>query len=104
MKHLHAGQPLPYRTLSEEERAEIKTELVWLEEDLLRRRSKLRYWSYRKGQAEADPEIPSDLREATLFYHEQAERLVASGNRLRAYLLLQLKEQPAYAPGYHYTQ
>ena len=103
MKPIRAGQPFPYRTLSVEERAGIQTELEWLEGDLRRRRDKLRFWARHRQHAAEDPDYPEDLRKGVEKYHAQAEDLVASGERLRGYLLLQLKDQPEYAPAYHYA-
>lgn len=103
MKPIHAGQPFPYRTLSAEERAEIEAELLWLEGDLRRRREKLRFWARHSRHAVEDPDYPEDLRQSVEKFYAQAEELVASGERLRGYLLLQLKDQPEYAPAYHYA-
>ena len=83
--------------------AEISAELEWLERDLRRRREKLRFWARHKRNADGDPTYPEDMRLAAYKWHAQAESLVASGERVRSYLLLQLKDQPEYAPAYHYS-
>lgn len=103
MTSIHRGPAFPSAELSEEELKALRAELAWLEEDLKRRRDKLRHWDRRRQQIAAHPGIPEDLRAAADHWHAQAENLVSTGERLRAYLLLQLKEQPEYADAYHYT-
>ncbi|MBB2905270.1 hypothetical protein FHR76_001614 [Rhizobium sp. RAS22] len=89
--------------MSDEQRAATRKKLAWLENDLIRRRKRLAYWTMRKEQAETLPGIPDDLREKTLHFHARAEKLVASGEKLRAYLIVELQEQPEHLPAYHYA-
>lgn len=89
--------------MSDERREKARKELAWLETDLIRRRKRLAYWSFRKHQAETIPDIPEDLREGAFYFHMRAQELVNSGERLRAYLVIELQEQPAHQPAYHYA-
>ncbi|WIC85857.1 hypothetical protein [Agrobacterium tumefaciens] len=89
--------------MSEEQRAKARAELAWLETDLIRRRKRLAYWTRRKQQAETLPDIPEDLREGAFYFHMRAQELVNSGERLRAYLVIELQEQPDHQPAYHHA-
>lgn len=89
--------------MSEEQREKARAELAWLETDLIRRRKRLAYWTRRKHQAETLPDIPEDLREGACYFHMRAQELVNSGERLRAYLVIELQEQPEHLPAYHYA-
>lgn len=89
--------------MSEEQRENARAELAWLENDLIRRRKRLAYWIRRKHQAETLPDIPEDLRESAFYFHMRAQELVNSGERLRAYLVIELQEQPEHLPAYHYA-
>ncbi|MFK0207182.1 hypothetical protein [Agrobacterium sp. NPDC090283] len=89
--------------MSEDQRAKTREELAWLETDLIRRRKRLAYWTFRKHQAETMSGIPEDLREGAFYFHARAQELVNSGERLRAYLVIELQEQPDHLPAYHYA-
>lgn len=102
MSKVHSGQVLPIEEMSDSQRAEIRAELECLENDLIRRRGKLKYWTLRKHQAETLPDIPEDLRLATLDAYERALNLVQTGERLRALLIAGIQGQPEYAPAYHH--
>ncbi|MBD1549531.1 hypothetical protein [Roseibium aggregatum] len=101
MGNFHKGTVFPVRELSEKERADTRAELEWLERDLIRRRKRLDYWTRRKHDAETLPNIPDDLRSETLYFFHAATRLVETGERLRAFLLVELASQPDHAPAYH---
>lgn len=89
--------------MSEEQREKARAELAWLENDLIRRRKRLAYWTLRKHQAETMSDIPEDLREGAFYFHMRAQELVNSGERLRAYLVIELQEQPEHLPAYHHA-
>lgn len=89
--------------MSEEQREKSRAELAWLETDLIRRRKRLAYWTRRKHQAETLPDIPEDLRAGAFYFHMRAQELVNSGERLRAYLVIELQEQPDHQPAYHHA-
>jgi len=91
------------RELSDTQRRNAREELAWLETDLLRRRKRLAYWTLRKTQAETLPGIREELRQSAFYFHARAQELVASGERLRAYLVIELQEQPDHQPAYHYA-
>jgi hypothetical protein len=103
MEKVFTGSVLGVRELTEQQRAAAREKLAWLESDLVRRRKRLAYWTMRKGQAETLPDIPEDLRRKTFHFHARAEALVASGEKLRAYLVAELQEQPEHQPAYHYA-
>lgn len=103
MEKVFTGSVLGIREFTEQERAAARDKLTWLETDLLRRRKRLAYWAMRKAQAETLPDIPEDLRRSTLHFHARAQALVASGEKLRAYLVVELQEQPEHQPAYHYA-
>lgn len=73
-----------------------------LEAELIRRRKLLAYWTMRRGQAETMPHITDDLRQQTVHFHARAAKLLASGEKLRAYLIVELQAQPEHLPSYHY--
>lgn len=102
MSNIYTGSVLGIRELTEQQRAETRAELAWLETDLVRRRKRLAYWTMRKAQAET-MDIPETLRCDTLHFHARATQLVASGERLRAYLVAELQDQPDHRPAYHYA-
>ncbi|NSL25118.1 hypothetical protein G6M40_22840 [Agrobacterium tumefaciens] len=103
MTTVYTGSVLGVREMSEEQRAKARAELAWLETDLIRRRKRLAYWTRRKQQAETLPDIPEDLREGAFYFHMRAQELVNSGERLRAYLVIELQEQPDHQPAYHHA-
>jgi len=103
MEKVFTGSVLGVRELTERERMAARDKLAWLETDLIRRRKRLAYWTMRKAQAETLPDIPEDLRQKTLHFHARAHALVASGEKLRAYLVVELQEQPEHRPAYHYA-
>ncbi|MGV1905042.1 hypothetical protein [Agrobacterium cavarae] len=103
MTTVYTGSVLGIRVMSEEQREKARAELAWLETDLIRRRKRLAYWTRRKHQAETLPDIPEDLREGAFYFHMRAQELVNSGERLRAYLVIELQEQPDHQPAYHHA-
>lgn len=103
MTTVYTGSVLGISAMSAEERDKARKELAWLENDLIRRRKRLAYWSRRKHQAETLPDIPEDLREGAFYFYMRAQELVNSGERLRAYLVIELQEQPDHLPAYHHA-
>lgn len=103
MTTVYTGSVLGIRAMSEEQRDKARKELAWLETDLIRRRKRLAYWTRRKQQSETLPDIPEDLREGAFYFHTRAQELVNSGERLRAYLVIELQEQPDHLPAYHHA-
>lgn len=103
MTQVYTGSVLGVRELTDEQRETTRRELAWLETDLIRRRKRLAYWTLRKQQAETLPDISEDLRQGAFHFHARAQELVNSGERLRAYLLTELLEQPEHQPAYHYA-
>lgn len=103
MKTIATGSVLGIRELTERQRNELRAALAWLETDLVRRRKRLAYWTMRKVHAETLPAIPERLRADTLHFHARSQELVASGERLRAYLVAELQDQPEHLPAYHYA-
>lgn len=101
MSKVYSGSILGVRELTEAQRAETRAELTWLEKDLVRRRKKLAYWTARKQQAETLPHISDKLRRDTLYFYEQSVRLIQTGERLRAYLVAELQEQPEHQDAYY---
>lgn len=102
MSTVYTGSVFGIREITERERDATRKELEWLETDLIRRRKRLAYWIMRKAQAET-MDIPEALRNDTLHFHDRAVALVASGERLRAYLVAELQDQPQHLPAYHYA-
>lgn len=102
MTKVHRGSVFGIRELTEAQRAKTRDELEWLEKDLIRRRKRLAYWTLRKTQAETIPGIREELRQSAFYFHAQAQALVRSGEKLRAYLMTELQEQPEHLPAYHY--
>lgn len=102
MSTVYTGSVLGIHELTEQQRVATRNELAWLETDLIRRRKRLAYWTLRKMQAET-MDIPKQLRADTLHFHARAAELVASGERLRAYLVAGLQDQPEHQPAYHYA-
>lgn len=103
MEKFHTGSIIGVPELTDKERATARGRLAWLEADLVRRRKRLAYWAMRKAQAETLPDIPETLRQSAFHFHARAQALVASGERLRAYLVVELQEQPEHQPAYHYV-
>ncbi len=103
MTRVYTGSVLGVQALTDEQRAKTRQELAWLENDLIRRRKRLAYWTMRKQQAETLPDIPEELREGAFYFHARSQELVDSGERLRAYLIVELLEQPEHQPAYHYA-
>lgn len=103
MTTVYTGSVLGISAMSDERRDAARKELAWLENDLIRRRKRLAYWTRRKHQAETLPDIPEDLREGAFYFHMRAQELVNSGERLRAYLVIELQEQPEHLPAYHHA-
>ncbi|WP_037078449.1 hypothetical protein [Rhizobium sp. CCGE 510] len=103
MTKVFTGSVFGIRELTDKQREATRRELAWLETDLIRRRKRLAYWSMRKAQAETMPGIPEELREGAFYFHARAQELVASGERLRAYLVAELQDQPEHLPAYHYA-
>ncbi|MER9474387.1 hypothetical protein [Mesorhizobium sp. M0520] len=102
MTKVHTGSVFGIRELTEAQRAKTREELEWLEKDLIRRRKRLAYWTLRKTQAETIPGIPEDLRQGAFYFHARAQELVNSGEKLRAYLVVELQDQPEHLAAYHY--
>ncbi|QND60129.1 hypothetical protein [Mesorhizobium huakuii] len=102
MTKVHRGSVFGIRELTDEQRAKARKELEWLEKDLIRRRKRLAYWTLRKTQAETIPGIREELRQSAFYFHARAQELVNSGEKLRAYLLVELQDQPEHLPAYHY--
>ena len=44
-----------------------------------------------------------DKREGAFYFYEQSLKLISSGERLRAYLIAELQDQPEHRPAYHYA-
>lgn len=102
MAKLHRGSIFGIPELTPEQREKTRKALEWLEKDLIRRRERLAYWTLRKTQAETLAGIPEELRQGALHSHAWAQALVNSGEKLRAYLIVELQEQPEHLPAYHY--
>lgn len=103
MTKVYTGSVLGVRELTDTQRAHVRKELEELETDLIRQRKRLAYWALRKHQADTMPHIREDLRQSAFHFHERAQELVASSERLRAYLIAELQEQPEHQPAYHYA-
>jgi len=103
MTKVYTGSVFGIRELTEKQREAARKELAWLETDLVRRRKRLAYWSMRKAQAEAMPGIREELRQSAFYFHARSQELVNSGERLRAYLLVELQDQPEHQSAYHYV-
>lgn len=103
MSAIYTGSVFGIREFTEQQRDAARKELEWLETDLIRRRKRLAYWAMRKAQAEVMPELPESLRQDTLHFHDRAQKLVATGERLRAYLIAELQDQPDHLPAYHHA-
>ncbi|MER9177793.1 hypothetical protein NKH72_30250 [Mesorhizobium sp. M0955] len=102
MTKVHTGSVFGIRELTEAQRAKTREELEWLETDLIRRRKRLAYWTLRKTQAETIPGIREELRQSAFYFHARAQELVNSGEKLRAYLMVELQDQPEHLAAYHY--
>lgn len=103
MTKVYTGSVFGIRELTEKQRDATRNELAWLEIDLIRRRKRLAYWSMRKTQAETMPGIREELRQSAFHFYARAQELVNSGERLRAYLVAELQDQPEHLPAYHYA-
>ncbi len=103
MSTVHTGSIFGIRELTEPERAAARDRLAWLENDLIRRRKRLAYWTLRKEQAETLPGIREELRRSAFHFHGRAQELVTSGERLRAFLVAELQDQPEHLPAYHFV-
>ncbi|WP_105403582.1 hypothetical protein [Neorhizobium sp. T7_12] len=103
MTTVYTGSVFGICELSEEQREATRRELAWLETDLIRRRKRLAYWSLRKAQAETMPHVREELRQSAFYFHARAQELVNSGERLRAYLVTELQDQPDHRPAYYYA-
>jgi hypothetical protein len=103
MTQVYTGSILGIREMTEKQRDAARKELAWLETDLIRRRKRLAYWSMRKTQAETIPGIREELCQSAFYFHARAQELVNSGERLRAYLVAELQDQPEHLPAYHYA-
>lgn len=103
MTTVYTGSILGIRELTEEQRAVTRAELAWLETDLIRRREKLAFWTRCKARVESDPTIPQAKAERALYFYEEARKLVASGEKLRAYLIAEIQDQPDHRPAYHHA-
>lgn len=103
MTKVYTGSVLGVRELTDEQRAQTRKELEELETDLVRQRKRLAYWAMHKQRAETLPDIPEKLRQSAFHFHERAQELVTSSERLRAYLIAELQEQPEHQPAYHYA-
>lgn len=103
MNKVYAGSTLALRELTPEQRETTRKELEWLERDLIRRRKKLAFWTECKTLADADPAMAPDMREGASYFYEQSLKLLASGEKLRAYLIVELQSQPEHLPAYHYS-
>ncbi|GAA3075585.1 hypothetical protein GCM10010520_23360 [Rhizobium viscosum] len=102
MGKVHTGSVFGIQPLSDERRAGLRRELEWLETDLIRRRKKLAFWSKCQALAEADATVDDHLREEARYFHAQAQKLVDSGEKLRAYLIADIQDQPEHLPAYHH--
>jgi hypothetical protein len=103
MARVYTGSVLGVRVLAPDELAQTREELAWLEQDLIRRRKKLAFWARCKARVEAEPDMKASMREGALYFHDQALKLVASGEKLRAYLVVELQDQPDFQPAYHHA-
>lgn len=101
MSKVRTGPVFPVKTMTAQQRAEHRAELEELVADLERRRDKLAYWTMRKHHAETLPDIPEDLRQETFEIYARAKHFVEVGERLRAWLMAELQEQPEHTPAYH---
>ncbi|KAA3448630.1 hypothetical protein C7I87_20995 [Mesorhizobium sp. SARCC-RB16n] len=102
MTKVFGGSIFAIRELTEEQRAKTRKELELLETDLIRCRKRLAYWTLRKTQAETIPGIPEELRQSAFYFQARAQELVSSSERLRAFLIVELQDQPAHLAAYHY--
>ncbi|MFS8047025.1 hypothetical protein [Rhizobium sp. BR 314] len=89
--------------MADKQRDAARKELAWLETDLIRRRKKLAFWTECKARAEADPTMSQAKREGALYFFEAAQKLVSSGEKLRAHLVAEIQDQPEHQPAYHYA-
>ncbi|ABC90757.1 hypothetical protein RHE_CH01972 [Rhizobium etli CFN 42] len=103
MTKVYTGSVFGIRELTDKQREAARDELAWLEGDLIRRRKRLAYWALRKHQADTLPNIREELRQSAIYFHARAQELVNSGERLRAYLVAELQDQPEHLPAYHYA-
>ena len=103
MTKVYTGSTLGVRKLTAGQREQTRKELVWLERDLIRRRKKLAFWTECKARAEADPTMPQAKRDGAIYFYGEARKLLASGEKLRAYLIAELQEQPGHLPAYHHA-
>lgn len=100
---VYTGSILGIRALTPEQREQTRQELQWLESDMVRRRKKLAFWTECKDVADANPSMAPEMREGAAYFYEQSVKLVASGEKLRAYLVAELQEQPEHQPAYHHA-
>lgn len=100
---VYTGSVLGVRELTPQQREKTRRELEWLERDMLRRRKKLAWWTKCKARADADPTMDADMREGAAYFYEQSLKLIASGEKLRAYLVAELQEQPEHQSAYHHA-
>jgi hypothetical protein len=103
MVKVYTGSVMGVRPMTESQREETRRELEWLEQDLVRRRKRLAFWAKCKARAESEPDLPQDMREDAFYFYEQSLKLVASGEKLRAYLVCDLQEQPEHVQPYFYA-
>ncbi|PTW61673.1 hypothetical protein C8N35_102388 [Breoghania corrubedonensis] len=104
MIKLHSGSAFCIQELLEDERVETRSELEWLEKDLVQRRARLAYWARRKQDAETLPDVPEDLKQDTLYFYRRAVRYLQTGERLRAFLVAEIAGQPEHTSAYHMEQ
>ncbi|WHA39753.1 hypothetical protein [Agrobacterium larrymoorei] len=102
MDKIYTGSVLDVPALSQPEREAARDRLALLEAELIRRRKRLAYWTMRKEQMATMPHISDDLGQKTVHFHARAAKLLASGEKLRAYLIVELQEQPEHLSSYHY--
>lgn len=102
MTKVHTGSVFGIRELTDEQRVRMRKELELLEKDLVRCRKRLAYWTKRKTQIETTQDIPEHLHAGVLHFHARAQELVTATEKVRAYLVADLQDQPEHRPAYHY--
>jgi hypothetical protein len=83
-------------------RKETRTELEWIEKELIRRRALLAKWERRAQRCSCEADIPEDLKEVTFKAHGIYKDLVRTGEGLRAMILAEIVSYPEYQPPYHH--
>lgn len=104
MKMINAGPVFRPCVTTDVELSDLVGELRWIEQDLKRRYKNLGYSERRLQSAERDHRVTQKWREVALESYALDMKLVSTGERLRRYLMMMLKERPEYAAAFHYTQ